>query len=190
MAIIKCQRNHYYDDTKFSSCPHCERIDNGGGIVTDLENKTVAKPLTGDSLGENLTKSLRDSISNSNDSQRTIGFMLDGKNLNPVAGWLVCTAGENRGRSFEVHIGKNFVGRSMKMDIHSNDEQISRENHFSIIYDPKSLKFFALQGKGITYYNGKILSDGVELSEGDKLKAGKSEYVFVPFCREGRDWSD
>ena len=23
MAVIRCSKGHYYDDTKFSQCPHC-----------------------------------------------------------------------------------------------------------------------------------------------------------------------
>lgn len=190
MAIIKCPNNHYYDNKKFQYCPHCKKSAEKTELEKSLDNKTVALPRNELNNSDNLTRSLKDSINNLEDGQRTVGIFTGKKNINPIAGWLVCIKGENRGRSFEIHLGKNFVGRSMKMDIHTNDEQISRENHFSMIYEPKSIKFYVLQGNGITYYNDKLLSDSEELVEGDTIEAGSSKYVFVPFCKEGRDWND
>ncbi len=192
MAIVQCENKHYYDNSKYSECPHCQKArDRGEDPSRFSENKTIAKFSHKRDTDDNvMTQSLRNAVGGANDSQKTVALYFKDKNMNPIAGWLVCTDGENKGRSFEIHIGKNFVGRSMKMDIHTNDEKISRENHFSIIYEPNSVRFYVLQGKGITYYNGKILSDAEELSEGDEIEAGSSKYTFVPFCKEGRDWND
>lgn len=193
MAVVKCAHNHYYDDSKYDQCPHC--IKNGESALPSMdigENKTVAKYKSPPNVDNALqTQSLRSAVKQQVDSsQKTVAKYFSEKNFNPIAGWLVCVQGENRGRSFEIHVGKNFVGRSMKSDIHTNDEKVSRENHFSVIYEPLHRDFFVLQGNGITYYNDNILSDAEKLSEGDTIEAGSSKYVFVPYCKEGRDWND
>ncbi len=183
VAIIQCENNHYYDNSKFEQCPHCKKATAQGQDPSKFkENKTVAK-FSQFSNGALNTPPKVDDI------QKTVPKFFSDKNINPVAGWLVCLSGENKGRSFEVHIGKNFVGRSMKMDIHTNDEQISRENHFSVIYDPHSNDFFALEGNGITYFNGNLLAGAEKLKDGDEIEAGSSKYVFVPYCKEGREWN-
>ena len=195
MAVIKCQNGHFYDDKKYAQCPHCNRQlspDEQKHEMDIGENKTVAKNYHSDGQDFMPTQSLRSMVKQHgvDNAQKTVGMFSAGKNANPIAGWLVCREGENRGRSYEVHIGKNFVGRSMSNDIHINDERVSREQHFSVIYDPLNIKFFVMQGKGITYYNGEMLRDAVELHEDDVLQAGSSEYIFIPFCREGRGWNE
>lgn len=184
MAIIQCKNNHFYDDNKFQECPHCKKATaQGKNPAFFRENNTVAK------FSQLSTSSLKSAVAVEEGSKTVPKFFSD-KNINPVAGWFVCIEGENRGRSFEIHIGKNFVGRSMKSDIHTNDEQISRENHFSVIYDPQSNAFHVLEGNGITYYNDGLLSGSAQLREGDIIGAGSSKYLFVPYCKEGREWHD
>jgi len=198
MAIVKCPNQHYYDNAKYDQCPHCLKMQNGAGSEStrdiDIgENKTIAKFSTPEfsNSGEMKTQSLRNSVrANIDVAQKTVAKYMIDKNINPIAGWLVCTEGENRGRSFEIHIGKNFVGRSMKNDIHINDEKVSRDNHFSVIFEPIAIEFYVLQGKGITYYNGEMLSDAEPLKEGDIIQAGESKYLFVPYCKKGREWDE
>lgn len=192
MSVIQCKNKHFFDNSKYDECPHCKKaIENGEDPSKFGENKTVAKFVhKRNADDEILTRSLRNSISNSAEGQKTVAKYFVDRNMNPIAGWIVCVDGENKGRSFEIHVGKNFVGRSMKMDIHTNDEMISRENHFSIIYEPKEAEFYAVQGNGLTYYNGEILSNAKQLSEDDEITAGSSKYVFIPFCKKGRDWNE
>ena len=35
MAIVKCSKGHFFDDTRYSQCPHC-------GILADDDEKTVS----------------------------------------------------------------------------------------------------------------------------------------------------
>ncbi len=183
MAVIRCSNNHFFDDSKFNECPHCKRL--ASGAVED-HKPTVAKFKVDFTDDTGVTQSLRSQV---DDVQKTVSvYASKNNNTNPVVGWLVCTEGQAKGRSHEIHVGKNFAGRSMKMDIHLNDEKISRENHFTIIFDPKSIKFFLAAGNGITYYNDKMLNSTADLSEGDFIGAGESKYAFIPFCKEGRVW--
>lgn len=198
MAIIRCENKHYYDNSKFKQCPHCKR--NGaieGGLGTNIssgglgENKTVAMFLDRETEKKTVSfDNLKDDILTQNGELKTVGLFFQSKNMNPIAGWLVCIEGENKGRSFEIHIGKNFLGRSMKMDIHTNDELITNENHCAVIYEPISVRYYIVAGEGMTYCNGKIVSESAEIFEDDEISAGRSKYVFIPFCRKGRDWSE
>jgi len=181
MAIVQCANKHYYDDSKHQECPHCKNMDQN---IQERHTVALSKSKEMDTAG--VTQSLRSQVE---DSQKTISvYASTNANTNPVAGWLVCIEGETRGKSYDVHVGKNFAGRSMKMDIHMNDEQISRENHYTIIFEPKAIKFYISPGNGITYYNGEMLQEAKELQEGDEIAAGGSKFVFVPFCKEGRGW--
>lgn len=182
MAIVQCKNKHYYDNVKYKECPHCKRM-LGTGQNPVIDDVGVTVPFFPEQI---------DGGGNSAESQqqKTIGAFFAGKNVNPISGWLVCIDGENRGRSFEIHVGKNYVGRSMKMDIHTNDDTISRENHFSIVFEPISCSFYVVAGNGLAYLNGNMITEAEPLKEDDQIEAGKSRYVFVPYCRKGRDWND
>ena len=195
MAVVKCQNNHYYDDKKYQKCPFCNKDVSGQNNAQEVdtgENKTIAKNFHQNHSDYMPTQSLRSMVRNNavDSAQKTVGLYAAGKNSNPIAGWLVCQEGENKGRSYEIHVGKNFVGRSMTNDIHINDKMVSREQHFTVVYEPLNIEFYVMQGNGITYYNGEILCDAESLKEGDIIRAGSSEYIFVPFCREGRNWNE
>lgn len=183
MAVVKCENNHYYDNDKFEVCPHCAKNNANGGSVKSVEQKTVFKY-------SNIPVNTRSTLSNdeSDDSGKTDSIFR--KKSNPVSGWLVCTQGENKGRSFELHLGKNFVGRSMKSDVVINDPQISRQNHFCVIYEPFSAKFHLQSGSSVVHLNSQMLEKAQELKENDVIDAGESSFVFVPFCKKGRDWND
>lgn len=184
---------HFYDDQKFDKCPHCDKDgehSKGSGL-----NPTVAKYSQKDptvSLNDvnNSTVRFFDQNQDQAGASKTVSIFGTGKNSNPISGWLVCIQGENKGKSFDLHIGKNFVGRSMKSDVIINDPQISRENHFSIIYEPVSRKFFIMSGSSVIHLNSSLLDHAQEMKEDDVIEAGESKFIFIPFCKEGRDWND
>lgn len=186
MAIVKCSKGHFYDNQKFDECPHCKRNELQGKTEREKEFSTVAKF---SNLDKTRTNSTFDTTFHSDTSGKTQSIYSK-KNMNPVSGWLVCIDGENKGRSFDLHIGKNFVGRSMKSDVIINDPQVSRENHFSIIFEPKESKFYVSMGASIIHVNSEVLKSSAELFEDDVIEAGSSKFVFVPFCKEGRDWNE
>ena len=187
MAIIKCDKGHYYDDRRYSECPYCEKLQKAKGFDSSAnENKTQYKydiPAKGSG---NVTQYYGEDVG---DSEKTISiYHYEGDNL-LVAGWLVCVSGPDKGRSCNVYSGRNFAGRSESMDIvFYGDKSISRERHFSIVYDPKSNSFFAVEGKGSAFINGELLTVKRELVENDRIEAGESEFCFVPFCKGERHW--
>ena len=125
------------------------------------------------------------------DDDRTISFWDFGASRIPaVTGWLVGLTGADTGKDFRLHTGKNFIGRSINMDVVlSEDKQVSREKHCSITYDPKGNKFFVSGEQGNTIYlNGKIVEGVREIGDGDILTIGATELAFVPYCKEERTW--
>ena len=179
MAVVKCEQNHYYDDEKFDSCPHCLRLSQGEAVD---EGSTLAAWESMD-----VTQGLQSLIGNYSE-EKTVGLYTK-KGFSPVAGWLVCTEGKERGRDYPIRTGRNFVGRARNMDIVlSDDPMVSREKHFSIAYEPHNVSFAIIAGQGDTYLNGNRVTEPTELSDGDMIEVGESRLVFVPYCTKERKW--
>lgn len=202
--MVRCSKGlHYYDENKFMFCPYC-------GIYDDDENKTIA--MNSNEI-EKMPKEEQDTSGN-----KKMGFFWNHKknadvtaemtseenpddvktmsgvglsNNDYVAGWLVCTKGEDKGRDYRIYKGNNFLGRDYGMDIRiENDSSISRKNHCSIIYEPMQSKFYIKPMENIIYVNGEMLDGSMELKSGQKLEIGNSEFVFIAFCGEERKWEE
>jgi len=171
---------HFYDDSRFGTCPHCE-----GGME---DQKTVSGAAAQIAGRREAVQKLVDFGPPVQNDEKTVGIYKK-KGWNPVTGWLVCVNGPEKGRDYRLHSGRNFMGRAPNMDISiTDDSQISRENHCSVVFEPKNCEFLLVPGSSNIYVNGSAVSDAVTLAEGDTIGAGASEFVFVPFCEEGRVW--
>lgn len=108
----------------------------------------------------------------------------------PVVGWLVCVDGVERGRDYRLLAGRNYIGRSVDMDVSiPDDKQLSREKHCSIVYDPRSFRFVLLPGDStLTMVNGAAQNAPCDISDGDIISCGSTKLCFIRFCKEGRDW--
>ena len=185
MSIIQCERGHYYDDSRGTECPYCKKITSAeisredfGEKLTQYKVRTDDNAVLTEAYGENV-----------NENERTIGIFDREERNRLTAGWLICTEGIERGASYPIYSGRNFVGRDEGMDVVlRGDKGISRKSHFSLIYDPKSRKYFAVEGEGIIYINNKPLSGNREIFENDVFQAGGSTYLFIPFCKGERIW--
>ncbi len=121
---------------------------------------------------------------------KTVAFY-DVGDSDPVVGWLICVQGEYVGESFNLKAGQNFIGRSLSMDVALvNEKSVSREFHAGIIFEPNEGKFFGIPGQsnGLTYVNDELLIAPKTLEAYDRIKLGKSLYVFMPFCGEKFNW--
>lgn len=197
MAVVRCEGGHYYDDEKFSRCPHC-------GIFTNIElgktqkrglyddDKTVQLKLSEADLNrlQEHTVSLADSSVKASDDQKTIGHYSADKGNECVTGWLVCVKGDERGRDYRLHHGFNYIGRGYDMSICIVDDQsISRSKHCAIVYDDRSNAFSLVPiGGNLVYRCGESVTQPVRILTGDIIEIGKSEFEFIAFCREGRIW--
>lgn len=199
MGVIRCPNGHWYSDS-LPSCPRCgvklsvsaaQAMSPGGGRGAN-DDRTIAMDCDND---RTVAMGMDDDITiaglDTDDDEVTVRYFSDAHGGEPTVGWLVCTRGPERGRDYRIKTAKNFVGRSASMDISvSDDRQIFRERHFSIVYDPKGNEFYAVSGEGAVTVNGENLINSKKLNDGDVLELGGSEFVFVPFCREGRVWEE
>ena len=148
------------------------------------DDKTVAmsQPVAGAAAGSSYSVE---------EDDKTISLYAEEKGTDFITGWIVCVEGPERGRDYKLHQGFNRLGRDYRMDIAvMEDQSISREAAFAIVYDDRSNQFFAVQQPGgNAYLNGTALMGAVALKTGDILRTGNSEFEFIAFCREGRTWN-
>lgn len=113
-----------------------------------------------------------------------------------VVGWLVVEVGIGRGQSFQLYSKRNSVGRAPGQDValtfaQGEDNQISREAHCFVGYEPKKSVFIAEKGSGsnYTYVNGETLLNDRILKPYDRIEIGETVLVLMPFCGENFQWS-
>lgn len=213
MKVTRCAKGHFYDGEKFAVCPYCNEP---GETVTTAANPTgmpnipipypptdVPDPKTDNDDGVTMTyeDGIEKEVTQSYDwgkqgnVQNTTPAVL-GDNFSqvarfePVVGWLVCVEGKERGRDYRLLAGRNYIGRSVDMDVSiPDDQQLSREKHCSIIYDPRSFRFVLLPGDStLTMVNGAAQNAPCDINDGDIISCGSTKLCLIRFCKEGRDW--
>src|ERR1041385_3579869 len=123
MALKRCENGHYFDPAKHTSCPSCgvQMIDVPTRPKAGLDALPVppaagqkAAPGAGAGAGAGPQKA---SASASADDGETVALGVKKQGIDPVVGWLVCTAGPDRGRDYRIRSERNFIGRGEEMDI-------------------------------------------------------------------------
>ncbi|OUO47896.1 hypothetical protein B5F79_03555 [Olsenella sp. An285] len=119
----------------------------------------------------------------------------NGAPLDPdlVVGWLVCVSGPARGRSYELHAGRNFIGRAAIMDVAlPEDAAVARERQASVIFDPRTARFSvtANETHELTYVNDELVYDHCDLTANDVLLVGSTRLMLVPLCGSGFAWAE
>ncbi len=125
-------------------------------------------------------------------ANKTVGIFEKIMNIEPVAGWIVCIEGPDKGRDFQIKARNNSIGRSENMDICiSGDPTISRENHARLSYDLKNNDFYIipLEPTNNIYLNNQPVYVPTKLSAYDLLELGESKFLFVPFCNDKFKWN-
>ena len=183
MAISQCSNGHFYDDIKYSTCPHC-----GGSMTSDKNEDPKTVAMYPGVISEE--PPARNRIVAKSRDEVTVGIYTSRMDSDPVVGWLVGLSGSERGRDYRLHTGRNFIGRSLKMDVSlADDPLVSRDNHFSILFDPENVVFYIAPGEGTnTYVNDDLLRDPTGVTEGDRIRAGDTELVFIAYCKGDRKW--
>lgn len=202
--IKRCNNGHWYDTSVNKTCPHCKQESEKLKIgLNDIEedDHTISITEAGLSLGDELNAiigsaadiSMNEFSDDKSDDDKTISFGFFGMaDVAPVTGWLVCMTGEERGKDYRLHMGKNFVGRSPSMDVVLvDDKKIAREKHCSVIYEPKRNVFYlSTEGSNLVYLNDELLEAARELKEDDRITIGDTTLIFIPFCRGNRKWEE
>lgn len=110
-----------------------------------------------------------------------------------VCGWLVCKEGLNKGRDYEIHAGRNFVGRSSSMDIQIlGDRRVEHLEHAIISYDERTRATMLQPGdsRGMLYLNDEAIFEVMPLSPFDKIEVGNHVFMLVPLCGKKFEWAD
>lgn len=201
MALNRCDNGHYYDPAKYAACPTCQPSAGQGlfGLPAAMPGAGAAPPPAGD---EGPTRRRDGAVAEAAvrapappaapaDSGRTERLVRRQTGLDPVVGWLVCTAGPERGADYRLHSERNFIGRGEAADVRiTSDKTVSRENHVSVSFDPKRDSFRLLpgEGRGIVYLNGEELVAPMLLTAGDRIELGETALLFVPLCGPAFRW--
>lgn len=187
MGVSRCSNGHFYDDDKFESCPHCASPLSQRRPGADAQ--TVFGGMSA-SAGQRPQLRVELGAPQSEEDARTVGIFRAEHGMDPVVGWLVCVRGAERGRDWRLHAGRNFVGRHPASGIAlADDEHISRQDHCSIVFEPRQSAFVLARGQGDgVLVNGERLENTRELRGGEVLVMGASEFVFIPFCTKERTW--
>ncbi len=201
--LSRCPRGHFYDGSKFESCPHCSNTQTPnvtvmGGVENDDEITLVepipeqAQPVVRPSGGKTETVYLQGNPT-VEQSSMTVQFYQKALGTQPVVGWLVCVRGVHYGQDFRIKSGRNFIGRGGNMDVClSADRTVSRDRHAILTYDPLGKSFILQPGESaaLCYLNRKPVLVPTELHSGDRIALGDTDLIFVPFCSESFSWDD
>lgn len=111
----------------------------------------------------------------------------------PCVGWLVALGGGHLGQDFRLKAGKNFIGRSIHMDVAlTEDKSVSRERHAIVVYEPKAHLYLVQPGEssGLVYKNDEVVLTPVKLEAYDVVTVGEVDLLFMPLCGARFNWGD
>lgn len=156
-----------------------------------LQSPTLAGKSSPGGRDEDHTKVFRPS--KSADADQALGAKAqDGFNGEPVVGWLVVVDGPGKGQSIKLGFGMNSIGRAKeaRVSLDFGDEEISRQDHASVTYDPKGNKFYLQHGGGInlTYLENAPVLQPLELKGRETISIGNTKLIFIPFCGANFVW--
>ena len=114
--------------------------------------------------------------------------------VDPVVGWLVVVAGPGKGQVMPLGYGVNALGRSAcsRVRIDFGDEQISREDHAAVTYDPRGRQFYLQHGggKNLTYLGDEPVLVPIVLEAEQEFSIGSTVLRLVSLCGPNFDWQD
>lgn len=112
----------------------------------------------------------------------------------PPVGWLVVVSGPGKGRVLTLGNGMNAIGRGRESRVRLDfgDDNVSRENHARLIYEPRGRRWLLGHGDGtnLTYLNGDVVVGIAEIESGAEIQLGETTMRFQAFCSKAFDWQD
>jgi hypothetical protein len=110
-----------------------------------------------------------------------------------VCAWLVCTEGINKGRSYPIHPGKNFIGSGDGMDVQIlGDSKVDRDRHAILAYDDSKWEANLLPGesKGLVYHEETAIYVPTPLKAFSAIGIGASKFRYIPLCGDEHKWKE
>ena len=160
--LIRCRNGHMFSKRRYGNiCPYCNMV---------MSDRKEAEESFND-------MELEESLYN--------------VKVKPVCAWLVCIKGARYGKDYRIVSGKNYVGRTDRMDIQIvGDNKIMQENHVMISFDEKENASILVcgEGGGITYVNGKGVYMPTRLETYDVITMGDSEFLYIALCGRQFSW--
>lgn len=192
MNLIECPNNHFYDADKFPTCPYCNDVSNSGFSQTVPGTDVTFEP-TVPEIGVNSAPVVAPVVEKASeeDTQKTLAYFEDDLGVQPVVGWLVCVGGSHLGKDFRLIAGRNFIGRSAKMDVClGGDSSVSREAHAIVVYEPKGNTYLIQPGtsKELSYLNDKVVLESKVIKANDVITVGSTKLMFIPCCSDKFNW--
>ncbi len=112
----------------------------------------------------------------------------------PVVGWIVIIDGPGKGTGLQLGSGQNTVARGerARVRIDFGDQEISRESHTIITYDPRHNKYYIQPGMGtnLTYLKNEPVLSPTQLTSGSQFVIGSTTLRFIALCDETFTWSE
>ncbi len=195
MRMIKCPNGHFYDPSKYGSCPFCVQkkdvqytqeanVRFDANAFRPEANHIPAGPVAMDGIGQTNPQK---------DEQVTVAYGAKSFTDRPPCGFLICYAGPHIGTYHPIHFQRNTIGRSKEMDIPLMDDLgISRNKHAILSFDPKSNHFTLIPDpeKSIIYVNGTECISPVQLKAYDRIEVSDTGLIFLPLCGDRFSWDE
>ncbi len=190
MKLKRCEYGHYYDPSKYSSCPHCDVRDRQEATMALYDEGEERRPVRAMSA----PRPAEEAPAVPDDEQPTVASYAEGKtSVQPPVGYLVCLRGAARGQDFRLHAMRNTIGRASGMDVCiKGDLGISRESNAILSYNPRQREFHLIpgEGKSIVYLQGAELMTPQRLHGGELIEIGDTALLFLPVCGPDFDWDE
>lgn len=188
MAVVQCSNAHYYDNEKYSACPHCAAMTDAGkpegAAAAALEAQQI-----GNCAAAYVKQNLQHVQKGNMEKELEKEHAAAGSAQRCTAGWLVCVSGADYGRDFPLYAGFNRIGRDKACDIVLADVQVSREEHCSVIYEEKKNVFYLFPKAGaLSYIGDELVQEAVEIFHGGIITVGNTQLELAAFCMGEKRW--
>ena len=198
MELKECGHGHIYDASLYYSCPYCASRNRAINFEqyagTGGSNSTPVKRNEPDEIGKTVPVYNVFKREEKVPAEKTAPVEEKPQmpeQTDPVAGWLVCISGTNRGKNYCLFEKNNYLnittGEGMRVETENN---ISSDQ-VRIDYDRKHQDFYlfpAPAGLITPYLNDEIVDMPKRLSAYDRIELDTTKYVFVPFCSRNFSW--
>lgn len=171
MKLQKCENGHLFDNDKFVVCPYCAGQSEGEIMKTSIELANKPK------VEAKAKKAKAEPAAPAAAAPAPVPAPAE-----KVTGWLVAVSGADKGSSWALTAGRNFVGGAQEAEIALRDPSVQPERQAVVVFDPETGIHTATpcETKQLFYLNDQVCLAPTAMKSGDKLRVGKVTLVLVP----------